>query len=276
MPTHLVEGTDLGSVKERKRLWKGGTRRAGENLTTPSLRWRAWSIPTRAPCCKRYEEEVEAVESKNAERIARVRFAYQGRTTYPDATFTLRLSFGQVKGWDKNGPCRHTSFAGAFDAHRSAAVLSIRLTCPKESRSVKVASNYAVRLMRAMVKGWDKNGAPVPPFTTFAGAFERATGAPPFALPPSWKDAKDHLNLAQHLDFVTTNDVIGGNSGSPVINQDGQIVGLIFDGNLESLGGAFWFDGRSNRAVAVSSSAIVEALQKIYQADGLVMEINGS
>ena len=172
----------------------------------------------RARCGGRYEQDVEAVENKNAELISQARFAQLGNSVYPDATSTLRLSYGEVAGWQERGQ-------------------------------------------------------PVPPFTYFGGAFERATGVEPFVLPPSWLAAKDQLNMQEPFDFVTTNDVIGGNSGSPVINQQGQIVGLIFDGNIHSLGGAFYYDDKTNRSVAVHSGAILQALDKIYHAGNLVTEM---
>ena len=123
------------------------------------------------------------------------------------------------------------------------------------------------------MKGWLENGAPVPPFTNFQGAFERATGRDPYALPPSWLDARSKMNLQAPLNFVTTNDIIGGNSRSPVINKDRQIVGLIFDGNIHSLGGNYGFDESVNRAVAVHSGAILEALDKIYGANRVLAEL---
>ena len=169
---------------------------------------------------KRYEAEVESVEQKNAELIAQARFAQQGAGAYPDATFTLRLTYGEVKGWQEG--------------------------------------EHAVA-----------------PFTDFAGAFARETGVAPFALPASWHAAKDKLGMSDPFDFVTTNDIIGGNSGSPMINKKGEVVGLIFDGNIHSLGGAFWYDGRTNRAVAVHSNAILEALDKVYGAPQLANELRG-
>jgi hypothetical protein len=167
---------------------------------------------------KKYEDEVESVLTRAKEKLAKARFAAYGGSLYPDATFTLRLTYGQVKGWLENG-------------------------------------------------------TPVPPFTIFGGAFERATGRDPYALPQSWLDTKSKLNLQTPLNFVTTNDIIGGNSGSPVINKDRQIVGLIFDGNIHSLGGNYGFDESVNRAVAVHSSAILEALDKIYAARRVLAEL---
>ncbi|MFP5304855.1 MAG: S46 family peptidase, partial [Gammaproteobacteria bacterium] len=116
-------------------------------------------------------------------------------------------------------------------------------------------------------------GRSVPPFTEIGGAFARATGADPFALPESWLAAKDALDLETPFNFVTTNDITGGNSGSPIINRDAEIVGLAFDGNIHSLGGSFWYDERLNRCVGVHSAAMIEALSKIYDARGLVKEM---
>jgi V8-like Glu-specific endopeptidase len=99
------------------------------------------------------------------------------------------------------------------------------------------------------------------------------TGYDPFKLPNSWMKAKDKMNLSTPLNFCSTNDIIGGNSGSPVINSNGEIVGLIFDGNIQSLGGDFGYDGSVNRAVAVHSAGILEALQKVYGADRIVNEL---
>jgi hypothetical protein len=155
---------------------------------------------------------------KNSELIAKARFRIYGTSVYPDATGTLRLSFGQVRGW---------------------------------------------------VEG-EKAVAPI---TDFAGAFERATGRDPFALPKSWLDKKAQLDLSTPLDFCTTNDIIGGNSGSPVVDKDARIVGLIFDGNIHSLGGDYFYDAQKNRAVAVASAGLVHALDKIYGATRILSEL---
>jgi hypothetical protein len=158
-----------------------------------------------------YEDLVEGPVNRNSELIARARFKVYGTSVYPDATFSLRLSYG-------------------------------------------------------VVKGWNEGGVDVKPITTIGGAFDRATGKPPFALPKSWIAAKDKLNRSTPFDFCTTADIIGGNSGSPVINKEGQIVGLIFDGNIHSLGGDYAFDPIKNRAVAVHSEGLIEALDKVYGA----------
>jgi hypothetical protein len=105
------------------------------------------------------------------------------------------------------------------------------------------------------------------------GAYERHTGEDPFALPQTWLDAKGKLKLATPMNFVSTNDIIGGNSGSPVINKDGEIVGLVFDGNIQSLGGDFGFDESVNRTVSVHSDALIEALQKVYGATRVLEEL---
>jgi hypothetical protein len=116
----------------------------------------------------------------------------------------------------------------------------------------------------------------VTPFTDIGGAFSHATGSYPFALPPSWLAAKDALDLGQRMNFTSSNDIIGGNSGSPVVNARAEIVGLVFDGNIHSLGGNYWYDARLNRAVSVHSGAILEALDKVYHAERLVSEIEAA
>ena len=212
-----IAGTRLADVAVREQLWRGG-RAAIDASDDPFIRLARTLDPQARALRKRVEAEVEAVEHKNAERIARVRFARTGTSAYPDATFTLRLSFGQVEGWNDDGK-------------------------------------------------------PVAPFTTVGGLYERATDFDPFRLPPTWLAAKSAIAAKQPMDFITTNDIIGGNSGSPVVDRAGDIVGLAFDGNIDSLGGAFWWDERRNRCVAVHSGFILEALAKVYHADALVAEI---
>ncbi|MBM4782069.1 MAG: S46 family peptidase [Archangiaceae bacterium] len=168
----------------------------------------------------KFENEVEGPLKKQQELLAKARFAVYGQSIYPDATFTLRLSYGSVKGYQEDG------------------------------RDVK-------------------------PITTMAGAFERHTGADPFALPKTWLSAKSKLALDTPFNMATTNDIIGGNSGSPMVNKDREVVGLIFDGNIQSLGGDYGFDETQNRAVAVHSAAILEALEKIYGAQRIVDELKG-
>jgi hypothetical protein len=167
------------------------------------------------------EDNVQSVLQRAGEQLGKARFAAYGKTTYPDATFTLRLSYGQVKG-------------------------------------------YAM------------NGTIAPYKTTFYGLYDRATSFDfddPFDLPSRYKEGRTKLDLATPFDFVTTNDVIGGNSGSPVINRNGEIVGLIFDGNIESLVGDFVYDPEKNRSVAVHTAAMTEALRKLYGAQALLNEL---
>lgn len=215
----LVAGTRLGDIAYRRQLWQGG--QAAVTASDDTMVALARLIePDALAVRKRYEEDVEAVVRKNTERISAVRFAMLGTGTYPDATFTLRLSYGDVRGWKEGGK-------------------------------------------------------DIAPFTNIAGLYARATGEAPFALPESWVAAHSKLDPAQPFNFATTHDIIGGNSGSPVINKQREVVGLIFDGNLQSLGGDYWYDQRVNRAVAVHSGAIIKALQQVYAADQLVQEILG-
>ena len=219
MAKRLIDGTKLGDIAVRKALWASNKETLAKS-DDPFIKL-ALDIDAGARSIrKRYESEVTAVEKKNAELIAKARFAQLGTKTYPDATGTLRLSFGAVKGWQERG-------------------------------------------------------TPVPPFTDFAGAFARNTGAEPYALPASWLASKSKLNLAQNYNFVTTNDIIGGNSGSPMINAKGEIVGLAFDGNIHSHSGAFWMDSTLNRTIGVTSGGIQEALKSIYNATELLNEIAG-
>ena len=215
----LVENTKLGDPALRKALWQG--ERAAIDKSDDAFLKLVRDIDVRARALrKRYENEVSAVEQKSAELIARARFAQLGPKVYPDATGTLRLSFGAVQGWTERGK-------------------------------------------------------PVIPFTDFAGAFNRNTGAEPYALPASWIASKEKMNLAQNYNFVSSNDIIGGNSGSPMINRNAEIVGLAFDGNVHSHGGSFWFDPVMNRTIGVTSGGIQEALKNIYGATELLAEIKG-
>ncbi len=217
LAARAVDGTKLRDVAARKALWDGGEKAVAAS-SDPLVQLAKVVDPDARAVRKQFEDEVDAVIKKNHERIAEARFAVQGRSTYPDATFTLRLSYGAVEGW-------------------------------KEGDRV------------------------IEPFTTIAGAFERATGRDPFQLPDSWIAAKDKLNGKTRFNFSTTNDIIGGNSGSPVFNRNAEIVGLIFDGNIQSLGGDYGFDPATNRAVAVHSDALIEALTKVYGATRIVDEL---
>ena len=219
LAARLVDGTRLGDLAVRKQLWAGG-KAAVEASNDPFIVLMR-GVDAKARELRRIDEEqVKAVEAENAGKIAAALFAMKGASVYPDATFTLRLSYGEVKGWEEDGKT-------------------------------------------------------IAPFTKLAGGYERATGADPFALPESWLQNQDKLALDTPFDFVTTNDIIGGNSGSPVINQNAQLVGLAFDGNIHSLGGSYWYDERLNRAVSVHSAAMLEALRKVYKADRLADELIG-
>jgi hypothetical protein len=216
---NLVDGTRLDSAATRRRMWTDPDYLEVSNDPLISL---AAAVDKEARAVRKaYEEEVQSVIARQGEVIARARFARDGTGIYPDATFTLRLSYGQVRGWEEDG-------------------------------------------------------ARVPAFTDLAGLYGRATGNAPFALPPSWVQAEPQLDSATRLDFVTTNDIAGGNSGSPVIDRDGRVVGLVFDGNIHSLGGDFWYDSGLNRAVALDNQALLAALRKVYNMPALADElVNG-
>jgi hypothetical protein len=139
-------------------------------------------------------------------------------------------------------------------------------------------ATFTLRLAFGLVEGFRQNGQQVPAWTTMAGAYQRADeheGREPFALPKSWLDRKDHVNLSTPMNFVLTADIIGGNSGSPVVNRAGELVGIIFDGNLQSLVWDYAFTAEEGRAVAVHGSAILEALRNIYGAAPLADELAG-
>ena len=217
LANRLIDGTGLGDMAQRKAIWAGGLDAVNQSQDPFIVLARAIDDVSRA-LRKRFETEVGAVQQKNSEAIAKARFQFLGTKVYPDATGTLRLSFGAVKSWHERGK-------------------------------------------------------PVAEFTDFAGAFKRHSGAEPYALPASWLDARERLNLSETLNFVATTDIIGGNSGSPMLNKKAELVGLAFDGNIHSLGGAFWFDPANNRSIGVTSTGILETLRKIYRADELVTEL---
>jgi hypothetical protein len=220
LATRLVKGSKLRDPKVRKALFDGGE--AAVSASKDSMIEFARLVePESRAVRKTYEDDVEAIVKKNAELIAKARFQVYGTSVYPDATATLRLSFGQVRGWEEAG-------------------------------------------------------RKVTPVTTLGGAFDRATGKDPFALPKSWIDNKAKLDLSTPFNFSTTNDIIGGNSGSPVIDREARIVGLVFDGNIHSLGGDYAYDGKDNRAVSVHSAALLETLGNIYNATRIVDEIKAA
>src|SRR5262249_30385834 len=140
-------------------------------------------------------------------------------------------------------------------------------------------ATFTLRLSYGAVKGYEENGKNIPYFTTMGGAFQHATehdNKPPYDLAPSWPNMKSKINLSTPLNFVSTPDIIGGNSGSPIMNKDAEVVGIIFDGNIQSLTWNFFFDDRQGRAVSVDSRGIIEALRNIYNANGLADELTGT
>jgi hypothetical protein len=219
LAARLIEGSQLADPKLRQALWDGGLA-AVEASNDPMIQLARKVDPQARAIRKRYEDEVEAPTDSASERIAAARFEVLGTSTYPDATFTLRLNFGTVEGWGEKG-------------------------------------------------------VPVAPFTTLQVAFERATGQRPFRLSPSWEKVKPSLDLATRFNLSTNNDIVGGNSGSPLINARGELVGLMFDGNIHSISGSYWFDAEKNRAIAVHPAIMREGLTKVYGADALMREISG-
>jgi len=218
----MISGTKIGDAAFRKSLAEGG-QTAVDASTDPLIAMARRTDPIRREQIKWFEKNVQSVEQRSGEKLGRARFAVYGKNTYPDATFTLRLSYGQVMGYPMNG-------------------------------------------------------TKAPYKTTMYGLYDRAASfnnKVPFDLPKRYVDGKDKLDLVTPFNFVTTNDIIGGNSGSPVVDRQGNIVGLIFDGNIQSLVGDFVYDSYQNRAVAVHTAAMTEALKKLYGAQKLVDELLG-
>jgi hypothetical protein len=137
-------------------------------------------------------------------------------------------------------------------------------------------ATFTLRLNYGTVQGWVENGTPVEPFTRLARAFERATGADPFRIPESWQNVKGSLDMRTPFNVSTNSDIVGGNSGSPLIDARGRIVGLMFDGNIHSIAGSYWFDTERNRAIAVHPAIMKEALTKVYGAEALYRELGGT
>jgi len=215
----MIDGSKLADPAVRMQLWEGGEAAIAASKDPMIVLARTVDPAARA-IRKRYEDEVESPTRSTSERIARARFKVKGTSTYPDATFTLRLNDGTVQGWVENGK-------------------------------------------------------PVAPFTPLSRLYERATGSEPFKVPDSWLQAKSQLDLSTRFNLSTNSDIVGGNSGSPLIDAKGDLVGLMFDGNIHSISGAFWFDTEKNRAVAVHPAIIKEALTKVYKADALFREMSG-
>jgi len=213
----LVAQSNLDDPAVRQALWNGGMA-AIQASDDPLIQLALRMDPMARAVRDTWETQVEAPTARAAERVAAARFAAYGDEVYPDATFTLRLSYGQVQGWTYRGRT-------------------------------------------------------IPATTTFSGLYERATGAEPYALAPRWVAAQDRLDPDTVFNFVTTNDIIGGNSGSPVVNAQGEVLGAAFDGNIHSLGGDYGYDGTINRTVVAATSAATEALEKVYGLTGLLDEL---
>ena len=217
----LVSGTKLKDAALRKKLY-GMDAATLKNFSDPMLDL-ARSIDLDARGVRKQFEELDERKKQAYGKIADARFKLEGTSNYPDATFTLRLSYGPVEGYDELGKR-------------------------------------------------------VPAYTDLAGLYQRSAehaNQPPFDLPPRWVAAKGKLDLKTPFNFVSTADIIGGNSGSPVVNKAGEFVGIIFDGNLQSLPLDYAYTEKQARAVSVDSRAITEALEKVYEAGPLVSELTG-
>jgi hypothetical protein len=216
----LIAGTKLWDVAERKKLYEGGA--DSINASTDPMILLAKLVDKDARAVRKIlETQLEEPKKQAYDKIAKAKFAVEGTNTYPDATFTLRLAFGTVKGYTEGGK-------------------------------------------------------QIPFETNFEGLYEKAKDKNnkfPFDLPSRWVQRKSQLDLKTSFNFVSTNDIIGGNSGSPVVNKDAEVVGLIFDGNIQSLVWDFAFTDDEARAVSVSSPAMPEALRKVYDAGALAEEI---
>jgi hypothetical protein len=220
--SELVHGTKVKDVAERKRLYKED-KSAFESSNDAMVKL-VLLIDQPARALRNILEPQDELKRQAYGEIAAAKFALQGASTYPDATFTLRLAFGQAKGYEEDGK-------------------------------------------------------QIPYQTTLAGLYERSVqhkNQPPFDLPPRWQERKDRINLSTPYNFVTTADIIGGNSGSPTINKNGEFVGIIFDGNIYSLVLDFVYTDTKARALSVHSHSITEALRKVYDAPELVNELLGS
>ena len=213
----LVSQTRLSDPDYRRQLWDGGLQ-AIEASKDPLIQYALKLEPRQRALKRQVDENYQGPLTAAGGKLAEARFAAYGNALYPDATFTLRISYGQVKGWTERGKA-------------------------------------------------------VPYATTMGGTFDRATGNAPFDLPTAFAANRKAIDPATTYDFVTTNDIIGGNSGSPVIDRSGAVIGAAFDGNIHSLGGNYGYDPALNRTVVVSTDAVQEALEKLYPAPALVAEL---
>ncbi len=218
----MITNTKLDDVAVRKQLYQGGET-AIDASTDPLIVVMRAIDPSARAARKEFDDKVDSVVRRDGTIVAKARFAQSGFAQPPDATFTLRLSYGAVKGYQENGKA-------------------------------------------------------IPFATNMGGAYEHAAehgDKPPYNLPESWIKSKPNLDLKTPLNFVSTADIIGGNSGSPTVNKKGEVVGIIFDGNIESLPWNFAFSDVQGRAVSVDSRGIQEALRKIYGATALADELMG-
>ncbi len=218
----LIAGTKLKDVDLRKQLAKGG-KKAVDASKDSMIELARLVDPTARATRKNYEEKVDEPMKQAYGKISKARFAISGADSYPDATFTLRLAFGTVKGYTEAGKS-------------------------------------------------------IAPLTDIGGAYKHAEShhnVEPFKLPETWLKAKSKLKLDTPLNFVSTADIIGGNSGSPVVNRQGELVGIIFDGNIQSLVLDYVFTEEQSRAVSVHSAGIIESLRNVYGANHLADELVG-
>jgi hypothetical protein len=218
----LITTTKVRDVTFRKKLYEGGA--AAVTAAQDPLIEVARAIDTEARALRKTLESAEETKQQAQAIIGKARFALEGAGNYPDATFTLRLSYGPVVGYEENGQ-------------------------------------------------------KIPAHTTYAGLYERSAkqgNKGDFELPALWLKKKSALNLATPFNFVSTADIIGGNSGSPSVNRAGEFIGIIFDGNLASLSGDFGYEDKQARALSVDSAGILEALRKVYEVPALANElVNG-
>lgn len=210
----------LADPAYRRQLWEGGAAAVAASDDPMIVFVRAWDADARS-VRERYVAEVEGPVARAHERIARARFRAFGTEQYPDATFSPRITYGQVEGWTEAG------------------------------------------------------GRVVPAFTYASGLYERATGHRPFMLSQGWTDARARIDANTIFNVSTSNDVIGGSSGSPLLDREGRVVGAVFDGNVHSLGGEYFYDGELNRSVTVASTAIRVALGDVYGMRALLSELGG-
>ncbi len=217
LSARLVTGTHLDDAKVRQALWDGGLP-AVMASDDPMIQYALKIDPEARRLRTEFEAKVTGPTRIASAKIAQAQFAVYGTAIYPDATFTLRLSYGKVAGWSENGTA-------------------------------------------------------VAPFTYMKGLYDRATGQAPFDLAPHLAAAQGKYDEDTVFDYVTTNDITGGNSGSPVVNAKGEVIGAAFDGNIHSIGGAFAYNGATNRTVVVSTAAITVALDKVYGDPTLIKEL---